>query len=132
MDKQKDSGLLYRLFVEKPVGFVGFAFLGILLFIFLFLSVKIPVYTTVETTLEKSGDVTRAYIDSQTVVEDTPVFFYLNRDDYLEKVTDYTIEDGYIKTKELGDSFYGKDIFVDVQTEEKSLLEIVFIQGGKN
>ena len=54
---------------------------------------------------------------------------YQSRDDFLEKITEYQIEDGYIVTDDTGVFLNGEKINIDFQTEEVTLLRHI-LEGG--
>ena len=117
-------------FVFKPIGFTMFLLFGLITFIGISSNIKIPVYDTIETVVEKEGEHIKLDIGSQELQEDTPIFVYRSRDDYLEKITEYQVESKYIVINSIDDLSDEQKVNVDIQTKEISLLEHIFKNGG--
>lgn len=128
-EQSRKRKILTYFFVQKPLGFVLFLMLGVTAFIVVTGSIKIPVYNTVEAYVEKENDMIRLNLHNQKIQADTPVFLYQSRDDFLEKITEYQIEDGYIVTDDTGVFLNGEKINIDFQTEEVTLLRHI-LEGG--
>lgn len=128
-EQSRKRKILTYFFVQKPLGFVLFLMLGITAFIVVTGSIKIPVYNTVEAYVEKENDMIRLNLHNQKIQADTPVFLYQSRDDFLEKITEYQMEDGYIVTDDTGVFLNGEKINIDFQTEEVTLLRHI-LEGG--
>lgn len=117
-------------FVIKPIGFVIFLLLGITVFVIVGSGVNIPVYMTVQTTVEREGDHVRLKLGEEKLLPDTPVFIYQSRDDYLEKIVEYEVDDGYVVMDVRKDLPDKQKVNMDVQTKEISLLKYIFMNGG--
>lgn len=128
-EQSRKRKILTYFFVQKPLGFVLFLMLGVTAFIVVTGSIKIPVYNTVEAYVEKENDMIRLNLHNQKIQADTPVFLYQSRDDFLEKITEYQMEDGYIVTDDTGAFLNGEKINIDFQTEEVTLLRHI-LEGG--
>lgn len=128
-EQSRKRKILTYFFVQKPLGFVLFLMLGVTAFIVVTGSIKIPVYNTVEAYVEKENDMIRLNLHNQKIQADTPVFLYQSRDDFLEKITEYQMEDGYIVTDDTGVFLNGEKINIDFQTEEVTLLRHI-LEGG--
>lgn len=128
-EQSRKRKILTYFFVQKPLGFVLFLMLGVTAFIVVTGSIKIPVYNTVEAYVEKENDMIRLNLHNQKIQADTPVFLYQSRDDFLEKITEYQLEDGYIVTDDTGVFLNGEKINIDFQTEEVTLLRHI-LEGG--
>lgn len=128
-EQSRKRKILTYFFVQKPLGFVLFLMLGVTAFIVVTGSIKIPVYNTVEAYVEKGNDMIRLNLHNEKIQADTPVFLYQSRDDFLEKITEYQIEDGYIVTDDTGVFLNGEKINIDFQTEEVTLLRHI-LEGG--
>lgn len=128
-EQSRKRKILTYFFVQKPLGFVLFLMLGVTAFIVVTGSIKIPVYNTVEAYVEKENDMIRLNLHNQKIQADTPIFFYQSRDDFLEKITEYQMEDGYIVTDDTGVFLNGEKINIDFQTEEVTLLRHI-LEGG--
>lgn len=131
MEKQsRKRWILSNFFVLKPVGFIIFLLFGIIAFVIVGSNVKIPVYTTIQTTVEKEGEYVRLKLGEQELLPDAPIFIYQSRDDYLEKIMEYQIDDGYIVMDAPNDLPDNEKVNIDVQTAEISLLKHIFMNGG--
>lgn len=128
-EQSRKRKILTYFFVQKPLGFVLFLMLGVTAFIVVTGSIKIPVYNTVEAYVEKENDMIRLNLHNQKIQADTPIFLYQSRDDFLEKITEYQMEDGYIVTDDTGVFLNGEKINIDFQTEEVTLLRHI-LEGG--
>lgn len=128
-EQSRKRKILTYFFVQKPLGFVLFLMLGVTAFIIVTDSIKIPVYNTVEAYVEKGNDMIRLNLHNQKIQADTPIFLYQSRDDFLEKITEYQLEDGYIVTDDTGVFLNGEKINIDFQTEEVTLLRHI-LEGG--
>lgn len=128
-EQSRKRKILTYFFVQKPLGFVLFLMLGVTAFIVVTGSIKIPVYNTVEAYVEKENDMIRLNLHNEKIQADTPVFLYQSRDDFLEKITEYQMEDGYIVTDDTGVFLNGEKINIDFQTEEVTLLRHI-LEGG--
>ena len=128
--QSKKRKTLTTFFILRPWGFIFFLLFGAGMFIFFASKIQIPVYTTLETTVIQKNGIVKLNLENKTFKEGTPVFLYKSRDDHLEKVTNYKIKDGCLlidSSKTLPDS--GK-IYIDIQTDEISLLLHIFKEGG--
>ncbi len=131
MERQsRKRRMLSNFFVLKPIGFVIFLLFGIIAFAIVGSRVKIPVYTTMQTTVEKEGEHIKVKLGEGELLPDTPVFIYRSRDEYLEKIMEYQVKDGYIVTEAPNDLSDKETVNIDVQTTEISLLKHIFINGG--
>lgn len=117
-------------FVLRPLGFVIYLLLGAVVFIFVSANMKIPVYTTVESYVEKEDDRIRLILHDQKFQMDAPIFLYRSRDDSLKKITVYQIRDGYIVTEDTGVFSNGEKVSMDLQIKEVTLLRHIFMEGG--
>lgn len=117
-------------FVFKPIGFTMFLLFGLITFIGISSNIKIPVYNTIETVVEKEGEYIKLDIGNQELQEDTPIFVYRSRDDYLEKITEYQVESEYIVIDSIDDLPDEQKVNVDIQIKEISLLQHIFRNGG--
>lgn len=112
------------------IGFLFFLLAGAAGFLFLALKIQIPVYTTVQTRIETENGGIRVNLHDTAFQADAPVFLYQSRDDHLEKITAYHVENGYLYTAfsdALPDS---GTIYLDVQIREVSLLRHILTEGG--
>lgn len=127
-DKKRKALTLF--FVLRPWGFVLFLLLGAGIFIVTASRIRIPVYTTVETVIEeKNGDI-QLNLKQTKFQSGTPVFLYRSRDDHLEKVTEYRVENGCLFTSSADSLPDEGRIYMDVQVDEISLLRHIFTEGG--
>lgn len=122
--------ILNNFFVLKPIGFLIFLLFGAIGFAVVGNKITIPVYTTVQTIVEKEGDHIKLRLGEQELMEDTPIFVYRSRDDYLEKIKEYQLKDGCIITEQINDLSDKEKINMDVQTTKVSLLKLIFMNGG--
>lgn len=122
--------LLNSFFVLHPWGFVLFLLLGAGGFILTAEKIRIPVYTTIETTAEKDGSGMRIYLNEKEFTTGTAVFLYQSRDDHLERIDNYKVENGFLTVDSTcGFPDKGK-IYVDIQVDEISLMRHIFTEGG--
>lgn len=122
--------IFISFFVRRPIGFVIFLVLGITVFISIAGRIRVPVYTTVKTRVEKEGNDIKLDLKDTHFQKDTPVFLYHARDEYLEKVTGYRLDGGYIVLDSMDGIRAGEKINVDLQIREVSLLRHIFADGG--
>lgn len=128
--QNKKRKTLTTFFILRPWGFIFFLLIGAGLFIFWGEKIKIPVYTTIETNaIQKNGTI-KINLGNKSFIKNTPVFVYKSRDDHLEKVTDYRLMDNYLLIENLDTLSVSGKIYIDVQTDEISLLTHIFKEGG--
>lgn len=130
MMQGKMRKMMNEVFILRPWGFVVFLLIGISVFFLVTTRIHIPVYRTVETTAVMEGDVIRVDLQQEVFEAGTPVFLYKSRDDHLEKVTVYKVEQGCLLIEKSGELSMSGNVFVDVQTGEVSLLRHIFTEGG--
>lgn len=130
--QSKKRKMFYQIFVWKPWGFVVFLLLGLGIFFFVTISIQIPVYMTMETMVVKEKDCIQIDLYHKTWKENTPIFLYNSRDDHLEKITEYKIENNSIFVDFVEGLSEKQIIYADIQTDEISLLKHIFIEGGNN
>lgn len=123
----KKKKVFMEFFVRKPFGFVVFLVLGTTVFLYMADRIKVPVYTTVKTSIEQEEDGIRLNLKDIKFQTGTPVFLYHARDEHLEKITEYRMADGYIVIEHLEKNSDGEKINIDVQTKEVSLLRHLFM-----
>lgn len=127
--QSKKRKFMNTLFILHPWGFVIFLLLGAVGFLYTTSRIQIPVYTTVETLVEKENGVMRLDLQNKDFMTGTPVFLYESRDDHLEKVTDYEVEEGWLLTEPIDKLPDTGRLYLDIQTDEISLLRHIFIEG---
>lgn len=131
MERQsRTRRILSNYFVIKPIGFVIFLMFGILAFLIIGSNVKIPVYTTVQTTVEKEDNFVKFKWEEHELMTGDPIYIYCSRDDYLEKIVEYRMEDGYLKANISSNFSDMEKINIDIKTDEVTLLEHIFMNGG--
>lgn len=123
--------IMNTLFILHPWGFVIFLLLGVGGFFYTASNIQIPVYTTLETAVEKENGVMCLDLGKNVFETGTPVFLYESRDDHLEKVTAYEVKEGCLMTDVIDSLPDSGKIYMDVQTDEISLLRHIFANGGK-
>lgn len=128
--QSKMRKMMNEVFILRPWGFIAFLIIGIGAFAAVTTKIHIPVYSTVETTAVSEDGMVRVDLQQKTFEVGTPVFLYKSRDDHLEKVTAYRVEQGCLLIEE-GDKLQvaGK-IYVDIQTGDISLLRHILTEGG--
>lgn len=134
MDADKKEKFWRKWFVHKPVGFVIFLLLGIVIFLYVAIRVRIPVYTSIRTKVEKNDLGTRIDRKKVDVIEGSPIYLYQSREDSMEMVSAYQIDGTYIWIEDgnLEKTISEGEIFLDVQTRQESLLTLIFTNGGEN
>lgn len=129
-ERSRKRKFMNTIFILHPWGFVIFMLLGVGVFIYLAERIDIPVYTTVETVAEMQDGVMRLNLHGREFETGTPVYLYESRDDHLEKVTDYEMEEGWLLTGPVDTLPDSGKLYVDIQTDEISLLRHIFTEGG--
>lgn len=124
--------IMNTLFILHPWGFVIFLLLGVGGFLYTTSRIQIPVYTTVEAAVERENGIMRLDLQQKEFEVGTPVFLYESRDDHLEKVTDYEVEEGWLLTESIDNLPDTGKLYLDIQTDEISLLRHIFIKGGSD
>lgn len=122
--------IMNEVFILRPWGFVVFLLIGISVFFVVTTKIHIPVYRTVETTAVREGGMIRVDLHKNSFEAGTPVFLYESRDDHLEKVAKYKVEQGCPLIEE-GDKLpvSGK-VYLDIQIGDISLLRHILTEGG--
>lgn len=123
----KKKKVFMEFFVRKPFGFVVFLVLGTAVFLCMADEIQVPVYTTVEAGVEQDEDGIRLNLKGTKFQTGTPVFLYHARDEHLEKITEYRLENGCLVIGHLEKIVEGGKINIDVQTKEVSLLRHLFM-----
>lgn len=126
----KKRKLMTSFFVLHPWGFVLFLLLGAGGFILSSAKIRIPVYTTIETSAEKTETGMRIYLQEKEFETGTAVFLYQSRDDHLERVEKYNIENGFLTVDTIDGLPDSGKIYMDIQTGEISLMRHIFTEGG--
>lgn len=131
---EKQEKFWRKLFVHHPIGFVVFLVLGAVIFLGVTSQIKVPVYTSVKTTVEKVENGIRMDRKGVGIWESSPIYIYHSREDLMEKISSYEIEDKYIllKNHELEENIGEGEIFLDIQTGQETLLKLIFTSGGEN
>lgn len=122
------------LFVYHPIGFVIFLMLGAAVFLGVTSQIQVPVYTSVKTSIEKVENGIRMDRKEAAVWQNSPIYMYQSREDSMEEVSSYEIDGRYIllKNHELGKHIREGEIFLDIQTGQQTLLNLIFTSGGEN
>ncbi len=122
------------LFVVHPIGFVVFLMLGAAAFFGVTSQIQVPVYTSVKTSIEKVENGIRMDRKEAVVWQNSPIYMYQSREDSMEEVSSYEIDGRYIllKNHELGKHIREGEIFLDIQTGQQTLLNLIFTSGGEN
>ncbi len=119
------------VFVTRPIGFILFLCLGVIGFLMVSVTVKIPLYQTMDASIAKEGEKAVLRIGDMDFLSDRPIYVYESREDHLEKIEDYERRPGKIVLNgDIAEWKSGSGVKVDVQLGEKSLLEIIFQNGG--
>lgn len=129
-NQSRKRRIFHHLFVLKPVGFVLFLLTGITAFCIVSGNIAIPIYTTVETTVEHQGDLIKLHLGKQDLAENTPIFVYHSRDDFVRKITEYRVDGEYVITDSGENLWDGEKVNVDIQMGEESLFEHIIRNGG--
>lgn len=122
--------IMNEVFILRPWGFVAFLLIGISVFFIVTTRIQIPVYRTVETTAVREGDIIRVDLHKNTFEAGTAVFLYESRDDHLEKVTAYKVQQGCLLIEESDKLPVSGKVYVDIQTSDISLLRHIVTEGG--
>lgn len=129
--KNPENSFITRYFVKRPIFFVTILVLGVLAFLLLSQSIRIPVYHTFDGTIHiEEGKTSVEFIEFYQK-ENTTLFIYKNRDEYLKEISDYAIEVNKIVLPEkLAEFKNNEKVKVDAQQEEITLLDMIFRSGG--
>ena len=93
--------------------------------------IKIPIYDTYDGNVNIVEGKTYVEISGLSPKEDTTIYIYKNRDEYLKEISDYTVKDNIIILQQELDEFgNGENVKVDVEQDQTTLLEMVFRRGG--
>ncbi len=123
--------LFNLIFVTKPVGFILFLCAGVGAFLIVSAAVRVPFFQTVDATLCREGNEVVLEIADSSVLTGEPVYVYEYREDHLEKVVDYEAgQNKVVLGEDIPEWRSGSKLKMDVQVGEKSLLEIIFQNGG--
>lgn len=129
--KNPENSLFTKYFVKKPIFFVGILVLGVMSFLLSSRYIKIPIYDTYDGNVNIVEGKTYVEISGLSPKEDTTIYIYKNRDEYLKEISDYTVKDNIIILQQELDEFRnGENVKVDVEQEQTTLLEMVFRRGG--
>ena len=122
------------LFVVHPIGFVIFLVLGAAMFLGVTSQIQVPVYTSVKTSIEKVENGIRMDRKEVAVWHNSPIYMYQSRENSMEEVSSYEIDGKYIlmKSHELDKNIREGEIFLDIQTGQQTLLNLIFTSGGEN
>lgn len=129
--KNPENSLFTKYFVKKPIFFVGILVLGVMSFLLSSQYIKIPIYDTYDGNVNIVEGKTYVEISGLSPKEDTTIYIYKNRDEYLKEISDYTVKDNIIILQQELDEFgNGENVKVDVEQDQTTLLEMVFRRGG--
>lgn len=133
-DMEKREKTWRILFVVHPIGFVVFLMLGVTSFLVVTSQIQVPVYTSVKTSIEKMENGLRMDRKEVDVWKNSPIYMYQSREDSMEEVSSYEIDGKYIlmKIHELDRDIREGEIFLDIQTGQQTLLNLIFTSGGEN
>jgi len=119
------------IFVTKPIGFILFQMLGIVAFLWVCTMIKVPFYKTVEVTLEQEEQGVFFDLRDQSFCDGRPVYIYESREKQLEKIESYEMQGGMLYLADYSFPWEeGTKLKMDIQLGEKTLLEIIFRNGG--
>lgn len=121
-----------RYAVKKPILFVTYILLGLSALLIISLKIRVPVYTTYQGECKAGAD-NEVIIDLNNTKIDSekPIYIYISRDDYIVKTDHYQVQDSLLIISDDINSFVGKEVSVDVEVKEVTLLEMA-IRGGGN
>ena len=113
-----------------PAFYISFISLGLILFVLVAQSVKIPVYRTFDVSVEKEAGKTYIYFNEKVPVTNAKIYLYVARDENVTGIEEYR----YSQTCDaivLDGEYFENDakLFADVQISELSLLG--YILKGK-
>lgn len=129
--KNPENSLFTKYFVKKPIFFVGILVLGVMSFLLSSRYIKIPIYDIYDGNVNIVEGKTYVEISGLSPKEDTTIYIYKNRDEYLKEISDYTVKDNIIILQQELDEFgNGENVKVDVEQDQTTLLEMVFRRGG--
>lgn len=115
--------------IRNAICYILFLVIGTILFFAAALQLKVPVYETVDGKItENSREILLE--DKVDFMKDHPVFVYKSREETLEKIETYEVTGKGIVPSGKSSFAGGEKIKVDVQTEEVSLLKLIFLKGG--
>lgn len=120
--EKRNNGVAYILFL------VG----GTIAFLAASLSIKVPVYQTVEARVAEDSSRIMLLGGEREFQKECPVFIYESREEFLEKIETYHVVGDCIILEEEASFSAGTDIRVDVRTQEVSLLRLIFLKGGNS
>lgn len=115
----------------KPMLYIVYFLVGTILFLYMTNSIKVPIYKTLEGTVNISDEEVLLEIKDYNE-ESLPeqIYYYVNRDEWVESVTDYdSSKGGYIidNVHKLKDKTIVK---IDIEARQMTLFEIIFREGG--
>jgi len=126
-ERVHENGWFRVFIVDYPIGFVIVLALVVALFIGVSKKTQIPVYETSTTVICEDANGYYIKVPEGLNAISAPFYIYQLRDQYMEKVEDYTIdaENGVIYLKKT--SFRVRDeVYIDIESEKISLLDYFF------
>jgi peroxiredoxin family protein len=131
--KDPENSFFTKYFVRKPIFFVVILVLGVASFLLLSELIKVPVYYTYNGTVKIVEGKTSIEFIEYNQKENTTIYIYKNRDEYLKEISDYTVQDNKVVLQQKLDEFKdGENVKVDVWQKKISLLEMIFRSGGNS
>lgn len=117
---------------RDAVAYMLFLIVGTILFFISALSIHVPVYKTVEAKVAEDPARIELHGEVEQFYKDCPIFIYESREESLEKIEKYRVADRCIVMEKEGSFPAGTKIKLDIQTQEISLLRLIFLKGGNS
>ncbi|MBE5939646.1 MAG: hypothetical protein E7266_04525 [Lachnospiraceae bacterium] len=115
----------------KPTLYIIYFIAGTVLFLLMTCGIKVPVYQTVEGTVSISGaEVIIQINDYETETLPEQIYYYVNRDEWVECVSDYDASKAGYVISNIHNLEDKTTVHIDVETEQMTLFEIIFKRGG--
>lgn len=130
MENSRAKKLFTRLFVTYPIGYVFLLVAGVIAFVWVACSIKIPIYKTVESPVTVASEKLVIQLGDVVPMKNTPLYLYESREKNIEKIFDYEVDEIKSIVKIPNCEFENNEkVNVDIQTHQVSLLEYIFSNG---
>lgn len=115
----------------SPVWYIVYFLVGTIIFLVVSCRVNIPVYETMEGLVEASGEEIILKI-ADCDIENMPeqIYYYINREEWVEQATEYDAEKAGYRIENLHKLENHTVVYIDVEKEQMTLFEIIFLKGG--
>lgn len=117
---------------KNAVAYILFLVVGTITFFTVSFWIQVPLYQTVEAKVAEDPARIEWSGETEKFCEDCPIYVYESREEALEKVEKYQVRDGDIVMEKECSFPAGTKIKVDIQTQEVSLLRLIFLKGGNS